>query len=87
MFGSAPHIKCRLPRGSGTNLCAGTCPTQGGLVMLFTRMNQFIEIDEENDRNGQPGLITQELIREVEARAFSIHQIKLDENFDVRRQY
>ncbi|MGA3854150.1 glycolate oxidase subunit GlcD [Bacillus pumilus] len=58
-----------VPRGSGTNLCAGTCPTQGGLVMLFTRMNQFIEIDEENlTATVQPGLITQELIRQVEAR-------------------
>ncbi|MFX0561989.1 glycolate oxidase subunit GlcD [Bacillus pumilus] len=58
-----------VPRGSGTNLCAGTCPTQGGLVMLFTRMNQLIEIDEENlTATVQPGLITQELIRQVEAR-------------------
>lgn len=58
-----------VPRGSGTNLCAGTCPTQGGLVMLFTRMNQFIEIDEENlTATVQPGLITQELIHQVEAR-------------------
>lgn len=24
-----------VPRGSGTNLCAGTCPTEGGLVLLF----------------------------------------------------
>lgn len=37
--------------------------------MLFTRMNQFIEIDEENlTATVQPGLITQELIRQVEAR-------------------
>lgn len=58
-----------VPRGSGTNLCAGTCPTQGGLVMLFTRMNQLIEIDEENlTATVQPGLITQELIRQVETR-------------------
>lgn len=58
-----------VPRGSGTNLCAGTCPTQGGLVMLFTRMNQLIEIDEENlTATVQPGLITQELIRQVEAK-------------------
>ncbi|MGK9388202.1 glycolate oxidase subunit GlcD [Bacillus sp. RK1064] len=58
-----------VPRGSGTNLCAGTCPTQGGLVMLFTRMNQLIEIDEENlTATVQPDLITQELIRQVEAR-------------------
>ncbi|MEH7643620.1 glycolate oxidase subunit GlcD [Bacillus pumilus] len=58
-----------VPRGSGTNLCAGTCPTQGGLVMLFTRMNQFIEMDEENlTATVQPGLITQELIHQVEPR-------------------
>ncbi|MGX9291557.1 glycolate oxidase subunit GlcD [Bacillus sp. A015] len=58
-----------VPRGSGTNLCAGTCPTQGGLVMLFTRMNQLLEIDEENlTATVQPGLITQELIRQVEER-------------------
>ncbi|WP_456267070.1 MULTISPECIES: glycolate oxidase subunit GlcD [unclassified Bacillus (in: firmicutes)] len=58
-----------VPRGSGTNLCAGTCPTQGGLVLLFTRMNQLIEIDEENlTATVQPGLITQELIRQVEGK-------------------
>lgn len=56
-----------VPRGSGTNLCAGTCPTQGGLVILFTRMNQLLEIDEENlTATVQPGLITQELIHQVE---------------------
>ena len=58
-----------VPRGSGTNLCAGTCPAKGGLVMLFTRMNQLLEIDEENlTATVQPGLITQELIRQVEER-------------------
>lgn len=37
--------------------------------MLFTRMNQLIEIDEENlTATVQPGLITQELIRQVEAK-------------------
>src|SRR3954451_19873090 len=24
-----------VPRGSGTNLCGGTCPTEGGVVILF----------------------------------------------------
>ena len=37
-----------VPRGSGTNLCAGTTPTEGGIVLTFKHMNQIIEIDEEN---------------------------------------
>ena len=42
-----------VPRGSGTNLCAGTCPTQGGLVILFTRMNQLIRNRRRKpNRNG-----------------------------------
>jgi glycolate oxidase len=36
-----------VPRGSGTNLAAGTTPTSGGLVMLFHRMNNILELDEE----------------------------------------
>lgn len=48
-----------VPRGSGTNLAAGTTPTQGGLVLLFHRMNQILEIDEENlTMTVQPGVIT-----------------------------
>ncbi|MDM5298333.1 glycolate oxidase subunit GlcD [Bacillus pumilus] len=59
-----------VPRGSGTNLCAGTCPAQGGLVVLFTRMNRLLEIDEENlTATVQPGLITEELIHQVEKKA------------------
>ena len=66
-----------VPRGSGTNLCAGTCPTQGGLVILFTRMNQLLEIDEENlTATVQPGLITQELIHQVEEKVSSTRLIQ-----------
>lgn len=58
-----------VPRGSGTNLCAGTCPTEGGIVLLFKHMNQIIEIDEENlTVTVQPGLITLDLINAVEAK-------------------
>lgn len=57
-----------IPRGSGTNLCAGTVPTEGGIVLSFPRMNQILEIDEENlTATVQPGLITQTFIQEVEA--------------------
>jgi glycolate oxidase len=58
-----------VPRGSGTNLCAGTCPTEGGLVILFKHMNHILEIDEENlTVTVQPGVITLDMINEVEAR-------------------
>ncbi|QNK48302.1 glycolate oxidase subunit GlcD [Brevibacterium sp. PAMC23299] len=56
-----------VPRGSGTNLSGGTCPTEGGLVLLFNRMNSLLEIDEENlTATVQPGLITLDLISAVE---------------------
>src|SRR5512139_918346 len=37
-------------RGSGTNLSGGTIPTQGGIVIHFSRMNRILEIDIENQR-------------------------------------
>jgi glycolate oxidase len=57
-----------VPRGSGTNLCAGTCPTEGGIVILFKHMNRILEIDEENlTVTVQPGVITLDMINKVEA--------------------
>ncbi|MDQ0243814.1 glycolate oxidase [Bacillus fengqiuensis] len=58
-----------VPRGSGTNLCAGTCPTEGGIVLLFKHMNQILEIDEENlTITVQPGVITLDMINAIEAK-------------------
>lgn len=58
-----------VPRGSGTNLCAGTCPTEGGIVLLFKHMNKILEIDEENlTVTVQPGVITLDMINAVEAK-------------------
>src|SRR5690606_26299820 len=49
--------------------CAGTCPTEGGIVLLFKHLNKILEIDEENlTATVQPGVITLELIRAVEAK-------------------
>ncbi|MDR6999892.1 glycolate oxidase subunit GlcD [Neobacillus niacini] len=63
------HKVAIVPRGSGTNLCAGTCPTEGGLVLLFRHMNRILEIDEENlTVTVQPGVITLDMINEVEAK-------------------
>ncbi|SER71681.1 glycolate oxidase subunit GlcD [Salipaludibacillus aurantiacus] len=56
-----------VPRGSATNLCAGTTPLEGGLVMLFNYMKDIIEIDEENlTVTVQPGVITLDMIKAVE---------------------
>jgi len=56
-----------VPRGSGTNLCAGTCPTEGGIVLLFKHMNNIMEIDEENlTITVQPGVITLDMIHAIE---------------------
>lgn len=51
-----------VPRGSGTNLCAGTIPLTGGIVLLFKHMNKIIEVDEENlTIITQPGVTTDQI--------------------------
>jgi glycolate oxidase len=56
-----------VPRGSGTNLAAGTVPTSGGIVLLFKNMNKIIELDKENlTLTVQPGVITKDIIEYVE---------------------
>ena len=58
-----------VPRGSGTNLSGGTIAPRGGLVMSLTRMDRIREIDEENlTAIVEPGVITDRLQAEVEAR-------------------
>src|SRR5690625_947484 len=48
-----------VSRGSGTNLCAGTTPIHGGIVILFNHMNKIIEVDEQNlTMTVQPGVLT-----------------------------
>jgi glycolate oxidase len=57
-----------VSRGSGTNLSAGTVPVHGGLVLVMTRMNRILEIDDENlTVTFQPGVITADLHKAVEA--------------------
>ncbi|UFT98714.1 glycolate oxidase subunit GlcD [Radiobacillus kanasensis] len=58
-----------VPRGSGTNLSAGTTPLEGGVVLLFKHLDQIIEIDEENlTITTQPGVNTLELTQVVETK-------------------
>ncbi len=47
-----------VPRGAGTGLSGGAIPIYGGIVITFTRMNQILEVDYENQRAVvQPGLV------------------------------
>ncbi|GIQ66583.1 glycolate oxidase subunit GlcD [Paenibacillus cisolokensis] len=61
----------RIPlvsRGSGTNLCGGTVPLQGGVVMVMHRMNKILEVDLENlTATVQPGLITKTFTEHIES--------------------
>lgn len=62
----------RIPvytRGAASNLAAGVIPVQGGLVMVMTRMNKLLEIDEENlTATVEPGLVTKMLHDAARAR-------------------
>lgn len=56
-----------ITRGSGSNLCGGTTPVSGGIVMVMHRMNRIIEVDMENlTATVQPGVITGQFIAHVE---------------------
>lgn len=62
----------RIPivgRGSGSNLCGGVVPAEGGIVMVMTRMNRLLELDADNlTATVQPGLNTKKFHMEVESR-------------------
>ena len=55
------------PRGLGTSLSGGSVPINGGIVLSMERMDQLLEIDQENLMAvTEPGIITGELHRLVE---------------------
>ena len=56
-----------VPRGTGSGMTGGSVPVKGGLVMVTTRMNQIISIDEENFiTRVQPGVIVSDIHKAVE---------------------
>lgn len=56
-------------RGGGTNLVGGTVPQEGTIVLSTQLFNQIVEVDEENFLAVvEPGLITRDLHRAVEAK-------------------
>src|SRR3984893_6316930 len=47
-----------IGRGAGTGLSGGALARQGGILMVFSRMNRILEIDAENQRaTVQPGVV------------------------------
>ena len=56
-----------VPRGAGTGLSGGSIAREGGIVIVFTRMNRILEIDLDNQRaTVQPGVVNLELTNAVE---------------------
>ncbi|MDK8182420.1 FAD-linked oxidase C-terminal domain-containing protein [Paenibacillus sp. UMB4589-SE434] len=56
-----------VPRGAASNLCGGTVPVSGGIVVVLTRMNKLLELDTDNlTATFQAGLNTKQFHREVE---------------------
>ena len=51
-----------IPRGAGSGMTGGSLPVNGGLVIVFSRMNRILEIDSDNMIGVvEPGVITGEL--------------------------
>ena len=54
------------PRGSGTGLSGGAVPSEGSLVVSFTKMNNIKQVDEVNHLAVvEPGVITNDLQKTV----------------------
>ena len=49
-------------RGAGTGLSGGALAREGGIVSVFSKMNQILEVDGENQRaRVQPGVVNSDL--------------------------
>ncbi|MGI6038450.1 MAG: FAD-binding oxidoreductase [Limnochordia bacterium] len=58
-----------VPRGNGTGLCGGAVAIHGGIILSTARLNQILEIDEDNLMAVvQPGVILLDLQKTVEAK-------------------
>jgi glycolate oxidase len=60
------HLFPVIPRGQGSGLTGGAIPLQGGVILVFTRMNRILEIDTNNlVAVIEPGVITFDLQQEA----------------------
>lgn len=56
-----------VPRGAGTGLSGGSVPVKNSVVLVLTKWNKILEIDQANlTATVQPGVVTGEFQREVE---------------------
>ena len=61
------HSTPLVGRGAGTGLSGGAIARDGGIVLVFSRMNRILEIDAVNQRAVvQPGVVNLDLTRAVE---------------------
>ena len=56
-----------FPRGAGSGFTGGSLPTKGGIVLCTERLDQILEIDEENlIATVEPGVVTEQFQKAVE---------------------
>lgn len=64
---AARHKIPLVGRGAGTGLSGGVIPTEGGLMIGFSRMNRILEIDYENEcAVVQPGVVNLDITLAVQ---------------------
>lgn len=56
-----------FPRGAGSGFTGGSLPVSGGIVLVTTRLDRILEIDEENlVATVEPGVVTEQFQQAVE---------------------
>ncbi len=56
-----------FPRGAGSGFTGGSLPVGGGIVLVMTRLDKILEIDEENlVATVEPGVVTEDFQKAVE---------------------
>jgi len=56
-----------FPRGAGSGFTGGSLPTSGGIVLVMTRLDRILSIDEENlVATVEPGVVTEQFQQAAE---------------------
>lgn len=67
LFLASKHRIIVVPRGAGSGMTGGAVPVNGGIVLVTSRMNQILEINENNFYvRVQPGVVVGDLHTQVE---------------------
>ena len=68
---AAKHGVPLVGRGAGTGLSGGVIPVEGGLMIGFSRMNQILEIDYDNEcAVVQPGVVNLDITLAVQGNGY-----------------